>query len=158
MSKVEKVFGVEPKNVVMDGYWTVYLHRGDELVQKVEGHNVVTTAGKEFLASFLYSSVVSGITFPMKFVAIGTDATAEAIGNTALGTEVARTTGTVSYVTGAIYQVTASFGSGVGTGAIVEYGLLSANAGGTLLSRDTEAVINKGANDSLTTVVRITVG
>ncbi len=158
MSKVEKVFGVEPKNVVMDGYWTVYLHRGNELVQKVEGHNVVTTAGKEFLASFLQSASVAAATFNCRYVAIGTDATAEAIGNTTLGTEVARTTGTVSYVTGAIYQVTATFASGVGTGSIVEYGLLSANAGGTLLSRDTEAVITKAANDTLTTVVRITVG
>ena len=146
------------KNVVMDGYWTVLLHRGDELVQKVEGHNVVTTAGKEFLASFLQSASVAASTFTCKFVGVGTDSTAEAIGNTTLGTELARTTGTVSYVTGAIYQVTATFTSGVGTGAIVEYGLFSANAGGTMLSRDTEAVINKSANDTLTTVVRITVG
>jgi hypothetical protein len=155
MSKIEKVYGGSPK---LDGYWTVYLHRGDQLVQKVEGHNVVTTAGKEFLASFLYSSAVAAATFTCKYVGIGTDATAEAIGNTALGTEAARTTGTVSYVTGGIFQVTATFTSGVGTGAIVEYGLLSAAAAGTLLSRDTESVINKGANDTLTTIVRITVG
>ncbi len=159
MSKIETVYGDDAPALKIKGHWTLLLHRGDELIQKVQGNNVVTTVGKDFLASFLYSAAVAASTFTCKYVAIGTDATAEAIGNTALGTELTRTTGTVSYVTGAqIFQVTATFASGIGTGAIVEYGLLSANAGGTLLSRDTEAVINKGANDTLTALVRITVG
>lgn len=153
---VEVVYS--PGAVVLNGRWTAYLYRGNDLVQTVEGPNVVCTNGKEFLASFLYSAAAAASTFTCKYVAIGTDSTGEAAGNTALGTEVARTTGTASYVSNQIYQVTATFPSGTGTGAIVEYGLLSSSTAGTLLSRDTESVVNKGANDTLVTVVRITVG
>ncbi len=126
------------------------------LKQTVEGDNVVTTVGKEFLASFLSSAAAGAATFTCRYPAIGTDATAEAAGNTALGAELARTTGTVSYVSGAILQVTATFVAGVGTGAIAEYGLFSSSAAGTLFSRDTEAVINKGASDTLSVVYQLT--
>jgi hypothetical protein len=92
-----------------------------------------------------------------KYLAIGTDATAEAAANTGLGTETGRHTGTVSYVSGAIFQVTSTFAAGVGTGAITEYGLYTSSTGGTLISRDVEAVINKGASDSLTIVYQLTI-
>jgi hypothetical protein len=121
-----------------------------------QGTNVVCTNGKEFLASFLYSAAVAASTFTCKYIAIGTDATAEAAAQTALFTEVARHTGTVSYVSNQIYQVTATFAAGVGTGAIVEYGILSSSSAGTLLARDTEAVINKGASDVLTVTAQFT--
>lgn len=128
------------------------------LKQRVEGSNVVCTNGKEFLASFLNSAAAAAATFTMKYIAIGTDSTAEAAGNTALGTEVSRHTGTVSYVSNQIYQVKATFAAGSGTGAIVEYGLFSTNSGGTMLSRDTESVVTKGASDTLTVTYQLTVG
>ena len=158
MSKLEKVFGDAPGDVTLKGRWWIKLHRGDELVAEREGDNVITSVGKEFLASFLQSAAAAASTFTCRYVAVGTDATAEAVGNTALGTELTRVSGVVSYVSNAMYQVTGTFASGVGTGAIVEYGLLSSSSGGTLLSRDTEALITKGANDTLTTIVRITIG
>jgi hypothetical protein len=120
------------------------------------GTNVVCTNGKEFLASFLYSAAVAASTFTCKYIAIGTDSTAEAAAQTALFTEVSRHTGTVSYVSNQIFQVTATFATGSGTGAITEYGLLSSNTAGTLLARDTESVINKGANDTLTVTAQFT--
>ncbi len=141
----------------MMGRWKATLESGGVIKQVVEGPNVICTNGKEFLASFLSSAAAAASTFTCKYVAIGTDATAEAAANTALGTELARTTGTVSYVSNQIYQVTATFASGTGTGAIVEYGLLSSSTAGTMLSRDVESVINKGANDSLTAVLQITI-
>lgn len=158
MSKIESVFGQDPGGITLKGRWNIKLHRGDQLIDEREGDNVITSVGKEFLASFLQSAAAAASTFTCRYVAIGTDSTAEAVGNTALGTESARASGIVSYVSNAMYQVTATFASGTGTGAIVEYGLLSSSSGGTLLSRDTESVINKGANDTLTTVVRITIG
>lgn len=121
-----------------------------------EGDNLVTTVGKEFIASFLKSAAAAASTFTGRYLAIGTDATAEAVGNTALGTEVSRQSGSVTYTSGGIYQVTATFATGSGTGAIAEYGLLSSSTGGTLISRDTEAVINKGASDSLVVVYQMT--
>lgn len=130
-------------------YATLYGPDG-EVKDHREGDNVVTTVGKEFLASFLKSAVAAASTFTCRYIAVGSDATAEAIGNTALGVELGRHTGTVSYTSGGIFNVTATFAAGSGTGAIAEYGLLSSSTGGTLLSRDTEAVITKGASDTLT--------
>lgn len=121
------------------------------------GSNVVCTNGKEFLANFLHSAALAPATFTMRYIAIGTDATAETAANTTLGIEAARHTGTVSYVSNQIYQVKATFGAGLGTGAIVEYGLFSSNAAGTMLARDTEAVINKGAGDTLTVTAQFTI-
>jgi hypothetical protein len=148
----------QPPGMTLKGRWSITLQGPDGQIKDYrEGDNVVCTNGKEFLASFLASAAAAASTFTMKYVAIGTDATGEAAGNTALGAEVARHTGTVSYVSNQVYRVTATFATGVGTGTIVEYGLLSANASGTLLSRDTESAISKGANDTLTAVVNLTI-
>jgi hypothetical protein len=144
------------KSAQLTGRWYITLYGPDGAIKdQKQGQNVITTNGLDFLASFLHSAVTAA-SFDMKHIAIGTDSTSEAASNTALGTESARTTGTVSYVSDAIYRVTATFGSGTGTGAIVEYGLFSSGTGGTMLSRDTESVVNKGANDTLEVSTEIT--
>lgn len=138
------------------GRWTYTLQRADGTVETRHGTNVVCTNGKEFLASFLYSAAVAASTFTMKYVAIGSDSTAEAAANTALGTELSRHTGTVSYVSGQVFRVTATFAAGSGTGNVYEYGLFSSNTGGTMLARDTESLISKGAGDILTVQANFT--
>lgn len=151
----ERAYG--DKSVTLRGKWTLELFGPDgKLKDSRVGTNVICTNGKEFLASFLYSAAAAASTFTMKYIAIGTDSTAEAAAQTALGTEVSRHTGTVSYVSNQIYQVKATFATGSGTGAIVEYGLFSSSTGGTMLARDTESAINKGANDTLTVTGQIT--
>lgn len=112
--------------------------------------------GKSYLAFFLQSAASAAATFTMVYAAIGSDATAEAASDTALGTELSRHTGTASYSANAIYEVVATFATGSGTGAITEYGIFDTNTGGTLLSRDTESAINKGANDTLTVTYQLT--
>ena len=143
--------------VTMKGEWFATLRGPDGNVKDYrQGFNVVTTVGKEFIASFLGSAAAGPATFTGKYIAIGTDATAEAAANTTLGVELSRTTGTASYLSGQIYQITATFAAGSGTGAIAEYGLFSSASAGTLIARDTEAVINKGAADTLTVVAQMT--
>lgn len=141
----------------LKGRWWVSLY-GPELKEKRVGNNVITNDGLSFVASFLGSAAAGASVFDMQYIAIGTNTAAEAATDTALGTEVARATATVSNVTGAIYRLTATFASGVGTGAITEYGVFSTitTATGTILSRDVEDVINKGANDTLTAITEIT--
>jgi hypothetical protein len=140
----------------LSGYWEIVLRGPDGNIKELRaGHNVITTNGKELLASYL-NSATTVATNTIKYIAIGTGATAEAAGDTALGTEIARTTGTVTYTSGAIYSVTATFPAGTGTGAIVEYGLLNSSSAGTLFSRDTETVINKGSSDILTVTSKLT--
>lgn len=155
----EPIYGKKDEgSFTLKGRWKMTLTGPDgALKQEVEGDNVICTNGKEFLASFLSSAAAAASTFTCKYIAVGTDSTAEAAAQTALGTELARQTGTVSYVSNQIYKVTATFATGTGTGAIVEYGLFSSSTGGTMLSRDVESVINKGANDTLTAVCQITI-
>ena len=155
----KKTYSDESQGVTIKGRWTAVLtdETGAEKDRK-EGDNLVVTNGKEYLANFLQSATTSAAQFTLNFVAVGTDNTAATLADTALGTELARHTGTASYTSGAIYEVVATFAAGVGTGAIVEYGLFSTNSGGTMLSRDIEDVINKGASDTLTVTAQITVG
>jgi hypothetical protein len=145
----------------LKGIYTAVLHSPDGHGNMVEtdrrvGENIITTVGKSYLAFYLQSAACAAATFTMVYAAIGTDATGEAVGDTALGTEVARHTGTASYSANAIYEVVATFATGSGTGAITEYGILDTNTGGTLLSRDTESAINKGASDTLTVTYQLT--
>jgi hypothetical protein len=143
--------------VTLKGKYFVTLYGPDGSVkERAETDNVVTTVGKEWLSSFLSSAAAAAATNTARYAAIGTDATAEVVGNTGMGTESARHTGTVSYVSGAIVQVTATFATGVGTGDIVEYGMFTSSTGGTLISRSTKSGIAKGANDTLTVQWQLT--
>ena len=142
------------------GKWFITLYGSPgEVKQTIQGTNVITTDGKSFLAGFLYSAAAAASTFTMKYLAIGSDSTAEAVANTALGTELNRVAGTVSQVAGAIYRVTGTFASGIGTGNVYEYGLFSTatTGAGTIFSRDTEGLVTKGANDSLVVITEVTI-
>lgn len=107
--------------------------------------NLVVTVGKEFIASRMVG-VASAV---MSHMAVGTNAVAPVSGDTALGTEVGRVALSSGIATGASVTYTATFGAGVGTGALTEAGLFNAGAAGSMLARTTFAVVNKGAGDSI---------
>ena len=86
---------------------------------------------------------------PFNYCAIGTVTTAPSSSDTALGGEIARVQGGYTKVSDTVWKNDATFGAGVGTGAITESGLFNASSGGTMLCRQTFAVINKGDNDTL---------
>lgn len=145
------------RSVEINGNWCMRLYGPQgELKTTRQGHNMIMTNGKELLAQFLASAAASASTWTCKYIAIGNVNTAEADGQTALGSELARHTGTVSYVSGCICQVTATFATGVGTGSIVEYGCFNSNTTGTMFSRDVEEAIAKGANDTLVVTAQYT--
>ena len=126
---------------------------GEVKVDRLE-KNLVVTVGKNWIASRMQGTAAN----VMGYMAVGTDSTSPAAGNTTLGAEVARvavtsqtaSTNTVTYV--------ATFGAGTGTGALTEAGLFNANSAGTMLSRTTYSVINKGSGDEMTITWVITVG
>lgn len=126
-------------SVKLTGKYCVAVYGPEGLKSSWEGPNVVTTVGKEFMASFLRSAALAAATFTAKYIAVGTGTGAEAAADTAMGTELARHTGTVSYTSGAIINVTATFPTGAAVGAVVEFGLLSSASAGTLLSRNVKA-------------------
>lgn len=141
----------------VEGRWFVSLYgpKG-ELKEERSGKNVITLDGLSGLVSHMVEATAAATTFTFRYVAIGTDSTGEANTDTALGGELTRHTATVSHASNGIYRLTATFPSGTGTGAIAEYGVFNSNSAGTMFSRDTEAVVNKGANDDLVVTTEIT--
>jgi hypothetical protein len=111
--------------------------------------NLIVDAGFSFVAQAIGAS--SGRPGVMSHIAVGTGVTAAAPGNTALQTEIARKAATFSHTVGTkVFQFEATFNPGEATGAITEAGVLNASSDGTLLDRVVFAVINKGADDTLT--------
>ena len=117
-----------------------------KIKDKREFPNLITTVGLGFVTSRM-AGTASAV---MSHMAVGTGDTAPVVGNTTLETELARVALTSTTPSGATVTYAASFGAGVGTGALTEAGILNAASAGTLLARTTFAVINKGASDSLT--------
>jgi hypothetical protein len=127
--------------------------QGISIDHGVVSRRVVTTAGvnairDQFLATFTLAN--------FKYHASGTGTTAEAVGDTALVTEVeSRVAGTqVSGGTGA-YQTVATIPY-TATRAITEHGIFSASSVGTLLDRSVFTAINVVNGDSITFTYTIT--
>lgn len=122
----------------------------DEVVQEVP--NLVVTAGKNYVADRIKNNSTV-----MSHMAIGTGTAAAAAGNTALGSESARTQLTSSTVTDNEIVYVDTFAAGIGTGAITEAGIFNASSGGTMLCRTVFSVVNKGASDAMTITWTVTV-
>jgi hypothetical protein len=117
------------------------------LKSEVDKANVVVTVGKNFTAAWL--AATSQANPFMNYIALGTGTSAAAAGDTALETEIGtRVAGTISSSTN-IWTNQATFGPGVSTGAITEAGIFSASSGGTMLARQSFAVQNKLAGDTI---------
>jgi len=114
--------------------------------------NLVVTTGKEFIAARMVGTPTA-----MSHMALGSNNTAAAIGDTALGTELGRVALASAAAAAAVVTYTASFPAGTATGAVVEAGVLNAASGGTMLCRTVFAVVNKGADDAMSVTWAITV-
>jgi hypothetical protein len=93
----------------------------------------------------------------MGFTALGTGTTAAAASQTTLVTELARKAAAYSHAAGTkVMTFTTNFAAGEATGAITEAGICNASTGGIFLDRVTFAVINKAADDEVTTTFQFT--
>ncbi len=93
-----------------------------------------------------------------KYHAMGTGAVAEAIGDTALGTDsgVARVAGTQVAFASKQYQSVATL-TAAGALAITEHGVFSAATVGTLWDRTVFAVINLASGDGISFTYTLTI-
>lgn len=132
----------------MSGKLTILLN--DEVVREID--NLVVTAGKGFVASRMIGTSAN----VMSHMAVGSGSTAAAAGDTALGSELGRTTTSAS-ASGAVVTYSSTFAAGTGTGAVTEAGILNASSSGTMLCRTVFSVVNKGASDSMTVSWTVTV-
>lgn len=135
----------------------MYLYGPDgELKDERHMHNLVVTAGKNWLPTFLAGTNTS----QMVMLAIGTSVTAVNAADTVLGNEVGtRIVGTV-FTSQNIYQLTGTFGqnnpSAVNNTPITEAGILNAGTGGTLYAHSVFGAITKAPADTLQLVWQVT--
>ena len=122
-----------------------------EVVQEIP--NLVVTAGKNFVASRMKDTTKAAMTH----MAIGTNNTTAAVGQTALSAEVARGALTSTTVSNNTIAYVETFAAGTGTGAIVEAGVFNASSSGDMLCRTVFAVVNKGSADAMTITWTITI-
>jgi hypothetical protein len=122
-----------------------------EVVQEIP--NLVVTAGKNFVASRMKDTTKAAMTH----MAIGTNNTTAAVGQTALSAEVARGALTSTTVSNNTIAYVETFAAGTGTAAIVEAGVFNASSSGDMLCRTVFAVVNKGSADAMTITWTITV-
>lgn len=145
------------ENIKVTGNVLVQLFDKDGNVKdKREIKNLVVTAGKGFIAASMLKTTTNSPA-AMSHMAIGSNNTAAANGDTALGTELGRVSLASATNSGAVTTYTATFPAGTGTGAVVEAGVLNNSTGGTLLCRTVFAVVNKGADDAMSITWAITV-
>jgi hypothetical protein len=107
--------------------------------------NLVVTSGLSYIASRIKDATATA----MSHMAIGSGTSAAILADTTLGTELGRVALTSTTVSTNTVTYVATFGAGVGTGAITEAGLFNASSAGTMLCRTVFAVVTKGASDSL---------
>jgi|TARA_R100001443_G_scaffold54639_1_gene66060 hypothetical protein len=132
----------------------VEVRLNDEVVREID--NIVVTAGKNFVAASMIKTT-SNSPAAMTHMAIGSNTTNPAAGDTALGTELGRVALTSGTVSSAVVTYVATFPAGTGTGAVVEAGILNASSGGTLLCHTEFDVVNKGSADAITITWTVTV-
>lgn len=153
---VQKLFRIERTKMV--GKVNLVLAGPDGLTKEQrEVYNLITTNGKDAVldqigrlgsqpAAFTFSAIGSGTATPVS-------------GNTLLASELSRVSGVYAHTDDTNnFTNTATFGAGVGTGAITEAGLFNVLTANTIiaLNRQTFAVVNKGASDTLTVTWTIT--
>ena len=115
--------------------------------------NLVVDTGLAYIAGRMKDTSDAAMTH----MAVGTDNTAAAAGNTALGSELAIQALTSTTVTTNSVAYVATYAAGTATGALTEAGIFNAASSGTMLCRTVFAVINKGAADSMTVTWTVTI-
>ena len=139
----------------LKGRLTVNLIAADGTTKETqEIPNLVVTTGKTFVASRMAGTSAT----VMSHMAIGTDNTAAAVGNTTLGSEVARvalasTTATNNDI---VYVATFPAGTPSSSAGVVEAAIFNASSSGTMLCRTVFSIINKASTDSLSITWTIT--
>jgi hypothetical protein len=116
-------------------------------------NNLVVAVGKDVIASRLVGNSIA----VMSHMAIGSSNTAATTSQTTLGAELGRSTldsttrsaNTITYI--------ATFGAGIGTGALTEAGILNAASSGNLLCRTVFGVVTKASADTVVITWNVTV-
>ena len=120
--------------------------KNNNIKEQIHVPNLVVTTGLSFIASRMVNTSVN----IMSHMSVGTSSTATNVAQTTLVAENARVALSGSSVVGSTITYNATFGAGVGTGALVEAGVFNAASSGTMLCRTVFPAIVKETDDILT--------
>jgi hypothetical protein len=123
--------------------------------EDVQLKNLVVATGLNYIVSRMKDTSATA----MSHMELGTGTTAANSADTALGAAISgsRTALTSTTVSTNTITYVASFGAGVGTGAVTESGIFNASSAGTMLCRTVFPVVNKQSGDSMTVTWTVTV-
>jgi len=119
--------------------------------RKIE--NLVVAVGKQIIAARLVGNTIA---IP-SHMAVGTDATAAATSQTALGGELGRVVLDSTARASNVLTYVATFPAGTGTGALTEAAILNASTTGNMLCRTTFTTVNKASGDTIVITWNVTV-
>ena len=137
------------------GSLELVLKHADGTVETRRKDNLILNAGFDFIADAIGKSVSRPSA--MAYTAIGSGTTAASAAQTALVSEITRKSASYSHTSGTkVFNFSTTFNAGEGTGAITEAGICNASSSGIFLDRVTFSVINKAADDVMTTNFQFT--
>lgn len=143
--------------LTLKGSFTAVLKKANGDVEVRRKDNMILNVGFDFVADAICKG--DGRPAVMKYTAVGTGTNSVEAAQTKLTSELLRKEAVYNHSTNTkIFTLSTEFAAGEATGAITEAGICNADSDGTFLDRVQFAVINKGADDVLTTKFQFTLG
>ena len=141
--------------VKIKGSIDIKLRKKDGTVVTRHKDNLILNCGFDYICNAMAAS--SDRPAIMSYTAVGTGTTDAAASQTKLVTELARKSAAYSHTNNTkVFTLTTTFNAGEATGAITEAGICNAASDGIFLDRVNFAVINKAADDVMTTTFQFT--
>jgi hypothetical protein len=150
------------ESITAKGYVAVSIIRDGQEIYHYESHNLITNAGKDFIAAQVGST--SPGTNGANYIALSSNSAAPAATDTSLTGEINtnglnRAQGTYSHTAGTnTFTVSKTF---TATGTVTDVqktGLFTASSGGTMVAENTFATADLISGDQLTVTWTITIG
>jgi hypothetical protein len=145
------------------GYVTISVVRDGNEIYHYEDHNLITNAGRDFIATELGATSGTG-TLAANYIALTNNTAAPAVGDTTLAGEITtgglnRQQGTYSHTLGTDnWSVSKQFTATASNSGVVKAGLFTDSSGGTMMAENTFSSVNLAPNDQLTITWTIDLG
>lgn len=138
------------------GQVSIVKTKADGTVEKTEIPNLVVQVGLNYIAARMLET---GRPSEMSHMAIGTNSTTPAAGDTTLGAQASagRQPLTSKSASGNTVTYVATFDPGEGTGVLREAGIFNSSTAGTMLCRTVFPTVTKEAGDTITITWAVTV-
>lgn len=138
------------EGLLMKGSFCATIRRANGDVEVMRKDNLILSVGFDFIANAI--GAATNRPAVMGYTAVGTGANAAVPEQTALESELARKAAVYAHVAGTkVFSFTTFFAAGEATGAITEAGVCNAADKGIFIDRVVFDVINKAADDEMTT-------